>query len=138
MSENNLIDIGKRIKEVRKSLNLTLKEMKEVSGFSIPTISDMERAKNRPNIEYLVLLANKFNVNINWILTGKGRMFSDHGFSWEFGKDNDIIKELLFTIDNSPSTRLLILKYFMDLKNINKNVIDTELSKAADGKPPDQ
>jgi transcriptional regulator with XRE-family HTH domain len=116
MSEKYLIEIGKRLKEVRKSLNLTLNDMKELSGFSIPTISDMERAANKPNLEYLLLLANKFNVNIHWILTGKGPMYNDININWDFGKDNGIIKELIFHLENTPAMRFSILKHFIELK----------------------
>lgn len=140
MSKKNLdtIEIGNRLKKVRKSIDLTLNDIKEISGFSIPTISDIERGKNKPNLEYLLLLAEKFNVNLNWVLTGKGAMFDDFDITWGFGKDNEIVKELIYLLENSPSIRFTILQYFVDLKESKKETIESVLSKMREDKPSDQ
>ncbi len=41
-------------------------------------ISEIEGNKKSPGIQLLYSLWRKFNININWLLTGKGNMFNSH------------------------------------------------------------
>ncbi|MCK4762111.1 MAG: helix-turn-helix transcriptional regulator [Candidatus Aminicenantes bacterium] len=113
--------IGKRLRQTRKNLDLTLKEMGEMSGFVVSAVSEMELGKKRILPEYLNLLAAKFNVNLNWIFTGKGSMFlPGYELTWDFGKDNEEIEEMIYLIENSSFFRHEVLRYFMKLKAENK------------------
>ena len=69
------MDIGKRIKELRKVLNLTQEEFREKLGLSKSNISDLERGKVRPKDPLLRLIEQTFNVNPEWLRKGKGEMF---------------------------------------------------------------
>jgi len=69
------MDIGKRIKELRKVLNLTQEEFGEKLGLSKSNISDIERGKVRPKDPLLRLIEQTFNVNPEWLRKGKGEMF---------------------------------------------------------------
>lgn len=131
MGEKNLdfIDIGKRLKKIRKSLNYTLRQMSDISGFNISTISEMEAARNKPNTEYLLILSRKFNINIDWIYTGKGAMLlPDFELKFEFGKDSERVLEMIYLIENCEFVRFEILSYYLKFRDENKDKIDKFLS----------
>ena len=62
-------------KEIRKCLNITAKELAIATDIPVRTIGGYERNENPPNEKFLTKLIEKYNVNINWFLTGKGNMF---------------------------------------------------------------
>lgn len=68
--------------EISEKLILILKEkelkavnLAEILGKSSGYVSNILNGDNNPGIEVLTLLNEKLNVNINWLLTGKGSMF---------------------------------------------------------------
>jgi len=66
---------GARLKELRKHLNITAKDLALATDIPVRTIGGYERNENPPNEKFLTKLIEQYNVNINWFLTGKGNMF---------------------------------------------------------------
>ena len=68
---NFFIDIGKRIKELRKDAGLTQEQLAEkVDVKSKVTISDWEKGKHLPNAIQLKILSEIGNVSIDYIVAG--------------------------------------------------------------------
>jgi len=68
--------IGNRLKLLRtKHLKLSQEKLAEILGVKRNTLSNWERGENEMNYEAMLILYNKFGVNINWLLTGEGSMF---------------------------------------------------------------
>jgi len=67
---------GARLKELRKHLNITAKDLALATDIPVRTIGGYERNENPPNEKFLTKLIEQYNVNINWFLTGKGNMFA--------------------------------------------------------------
>ena len=67
--------LGERLKLVRERLGMTQKEFAEFLGVGIASVQRYEREERIPSGEFLKLLLDKFNININWLLTGEGSMF---------------------------------------------------------------
>lgn len=98
---------GEKIREIRKTLGLTLKELSEKLDVSYFTIKSWEINQSEPSIQFLKLLHEKLNVNIHWLISNSENMFvkTDTALS-EFissryncdDKDIKIIKTLLETI----------------------------------------
>lgn len=125
----NVVEIGKRLREVRKSLNLTLKDMSKMSGFAVSAVSEMELGKKRLLPEYLYLLSSRFSLNLNWLFTGSGSMFMPPiDLKWDFGKDNEEIREMIYLLENSSYFRHEILRQARMIKHKDKNIIDEDLS----------
>ncbi|MDU5722361.1 MAG: helix-turn-helix transcriptional regulator [Clostridium butyricum] len=76
--------IGERIRNVRKKKNLTITQLKEITGLSAGNLSDIENSKISPSSNALIKLKNALGVSIDWILTGK-----------YFNNSTDSIKEML-------------------------------------------
>lgn len=119
-------EIGGRLRTIRKDLGNTLEEMAQITGLSKSGISDMEKGLKKPSSVYMSELYIKFGVNINWVLTGKGTTHApDIEFDLNFGKDNELIKKLIFCIENIDIVRYDILKYFAGKMQNDPEFIDS-------------
>ncbi len=87
------IFLGDRIKEIRNTKNLTQSEFARVLETSAGHISEIEAKKTTPGGEFLTSLLRKFNVNINWLLTGEGDIFINEDENRKLIDVKDIPKE---------------------------------------------
>lgn len=72
----NIEKIGRRIKELRVILNLKQTEFAEALNITQAYLSMLESGERSTfSIEILLKLVEKYNVNINWLLTGEGKVF---------------------------------------------------------------
>ncbi|MBD5089260.1 MAG: helix-turn-helix domain-containing protein [Clostridiales bacterium] len=65
-----MCSIGERIKNRRKELGLTQPRIKELTGISSGTMSDIENGKTLPAAPSLIKLSQVLACTIDWILTG--------------------------------------------------------------------
>ena len=66
---------GERIKEVRKSLKLTLEKFGEKIGVKKNAISAVENNRNSHSEQMAKSVCREYNVNETWLRTGEGEMF---------------------------------------------------------------
>lgn len=67
--------IGINLKEVRSKLGLSQADIAKSLGMLQAQYSTYERGDRKPSADVFEKLARKYNVNINYLLTGKGSMF---------------------------------------------------------------
>ncbi len=67
---------AENLKAVRKALKYSVKEMAEILEIPARTLGGYERSERTAAIELVTQLCNKLNVNANWFVTGKGKMFN--------------------------------------------------------------
>ena len=67
--------IGSRIKEYRKAKSLTQKDFAEKINIPQSTLSSIENEKWFPSSEIILSLVQNTDINLYWLLTGKGEMF---------------------------------------------------------------
>lgn len=70
------MNIGDRIKKLRKILDLTQQKFGERIGVKGNTIAQYELGRNEPIDAVLSLICREFNVNREWLKTGNGEMFN--------------------------------------------------------------
>lgn len=122
--------IGRRLREVRKKLHLTIEEAYRQTGFSRSLISEAENGLKKPSSRYLFALLDKFGVNINYILSGTGAAFVDQIVSSsEFGLERENIKDLFETMKHVDLVRYSMLKYYIEFKTANQEYIEKALSE---------
>lgn len=92
--------MNNRIKEVRKSANLTQTEFADKLGLARNTIANYEGGTREPNDAIIKLICREFNVNQDWLLNGDGPMFIELSreeeitkYIAELVKDDDEMKE---------------------------------------------
>ena len=66
------MSFGSRIKEFRKVFNLSQQELAKKLNMQPQALARYEKDKVKPSIELAQKLTNMFNINLNWLLTGKG------------------------------------------------------------------
>ena len=73
--------IGRRFKIIRELKGLNQTEMGESLGIKYQHVSKYERGASVPTWENLIKLIELYSVNINWLLTGRGKVFlSEMGY----------------------------------------------------------
>lgn len=65
------------ISELRRMHDLKQKEFGEIFNVSHATISSWENGRTDPGLETLVKISEKFDVSIDWLLTGKEHRLPD-------------------------------------------------------------
>lgn len=65
-----------RILKLRKSLNLTQLEFAKEIGLKQSSYSDIENGNAPITERTIIAICSKFNVNEEWLKTGKGNMFN--------------------------------------------------------------
>lgn len=67
--------VNERIKKLRKTLGLTQQEFADRIGMKRNTIANYEINRNEPSNSVVSLVCREFNVQEEWLRTGKGEMF---------------------------------------------------------------
>lgn len=94
-----------RLKEVRKSLKLTLVDFGKKLGVRDSTISSIETGKNALTDQMIKAVCAIYNVNENWLRNGDGEMFVFNS--------NDILTKLQAEQDLDDMEINLIKSYCM-------------------------
>lgn len=66
-----------RIRELRKTLGLTLDKFGEPLGVTKTAISRLENGVNGITDQMIKSICREYNVNEEWLVNGKGEMFSE-------------------------------------------------------------
>ncbi len=67
--------MNERIKDIRKKEGLSQQKFADKLGIARGNIAAYEVGKNAPSDAVISLICSKFNVNKDWLLTGKGDMY---------------------------------------------------------------
>jgi transcriptional regulator with XRE-family HTH domain len=69
-------EVNDRLKQVRKFLNLTIREFSEKIYYSHSVYGQVEFGSREANDRILQLISSRFNVSKEWLKTGEGEMFT--------------------------------------------------------------
>lgn len=72
------MSIGNRIIKILEVKKLTQKEFAELTGINAATLTSIKQNKYDPSAQTIIKICEIFNINANWLLTGKGEMFITH------------------------------------------------------------
>lgn len=68
---------GERVREIRKSLKLTLEKFGDKLGVKKSAISDIESGRNSLTDQMARSICREYNVNYDYLMYEEGEMFSD-------------------------------------------------------------
>ena len=68
---------GERVKEIRKTLNLTLEKFGEKLGVGKTAISKIEKEERNLTDQMAKAICREYNVNYDYLIYEEGEMFSD-------------------------------------------------------------
>lgn len=136
--QDYLTEYGKRLRDVRRVLDISQKDFAAQLNVSPSFLSEIESGKTKPGYNFLLKLAAVFDVSPAWLLLEKGAMFfKDEKASAiendEFGDHTESIKELLWYFKHSPLVKLSVMafasKFLLDNEDIIKKDIERNQQK---------
>lgn len=99
---------SENLKKLRKELRVTAIELADNLGISANSINNYENGRRKPNFEFLELLLQVYNVNLNWFVSGQGEMFIGQDKADHTGIDEAQFKKLFKS--NIIHNRCIIIK----------------------------
>ena len=121
---------GERIKEIRKSLNLTLEKFGQKIGVTKTAISRIEKGERGCTEQMTKAICREFGVDYIWLTTGEGEMFidSDDDFMEKIDRimagESDIRKNAIKALVNASTEDIEALDRLIDLYLQAKNEKD--------------
>jgi transcriptional regulator with XRE-family HTH domain len=122
---------GERVKEVRKSLNLTMEQFGNKLGVTKVAISNIEKEKRNLTEQMSRAICREFNVSEEWLKTGEGEMYQQLSEDEEIaGIVSDLLEE---GKDNAFYGIILeIAKTYNELSPTSQKVLTEAAEKLAD------
>lgn len=122
---------GERVKEVRKSLNLTMEQFGNKLGVTKVAISNIEKEKRNLTEQMSRAICREFNVSEEWLKTGEGEMYQQLSEDEEIaGIVSDLLEE---GKDNAFYGIILeIAKIYNELSPASQKVLTEAAEKLAD------
>ncbi len=122
-----MVTQGERIREVRKSLDLTLEKFGERLGVKKNAISALENGRNSLTDQMTKSICREFHVDYIWLTSGEGEMFveSDDDFhsridqimAGENDKRRSMIKSLLYADDADIDAFDRLVDSYLSIRN---------------------
>ena len=106
---------GERIKEIRKTLGLTLEKFGEKLGVTKTAISRIEKGERGLTEQMTKSICREFNVNEAWLRTGEGNMFNK--------TESSAVERLCTELKASELERQIISAYFKIEPNIRDSFV---------------
>ena len=113
---------GERIREVRKTLCLTLEKFGEKIGMKKNSVSQIENGKNSVTEQVVKSICREFNVDYIWLTTGDGEMFID--------TDDDFIERIDRIMAGEDEARKNLFKFMLELSDEDIVALDRLMKKA--------
>jgi len=126
--------IGTKIRQLRESLGFTQVQMVESFDIGRANYSRIEKGEIFPNAEILHTLKTEFNVSLDWLITGEGRMHPPQKNNLKkalgLAKCGREMDELIYHIANVPMIKHAVLGHFLEYKMKNDELIQKLLKES--------
>ncbi|MDQ1352425.1 MAG: hypothetical protein QG657_2731 [Acidobacteriota bacterium] len=142
MSETDTVlkEIGKRVELVRRHLEFKQKDFAQALDISSANLSEIEAGVSKPRFELLYGLSLKFNVNLIYLLHGKGEMFLTDKVAViedeyaelvqklkRYPEHKNWFNEFLDYFNDSLMMRYAMMSYFYTYKTQNDELIKRDI-----------
>lgn len=111
---------GERVKEIRKSLDLTLERFGEKLGVTKVAISNIEKGNRSLTDQMAKAICREYNVSYDYLVDGEGEMFSD--------LPDTVLDELCMQYDLDAYDKKL-LEVYLELPKSARDVIKEIIKK---------
>lgn len=111
-------EIKDRITVIRESLKMSGRKFAKTLGYNSSTLSLVENGLSPVTNKLIVSICAKFNVNEDWLRTGKGEMFAPKPAPTD---EADAVTNFLQSVidDLSEKNRTIVLRVIRNLKRQN-------------------
>lgn len=113
---------NERVKEIRKTLGLTLEKFGERIGVTRGSMSNIENGNRNLTEQMTKSICREFSVDYMWLTTGKGEMFID--------TDDDFIERIDRIMAGEDEARKNLFKFMLELSDEDIVALDRLMKKA--------
>ena len=111
-----------RVKEIRKTLGLTLEKFGERIGVTRGSMSNIENGNRNLTEQMTKSICREFSVDYMWLTTGEGEMFID--------TDDDFIERIDRIMAGEDEARKNLFKFMLELSDDDIAALDRLMKKA--------
>ena len=136
MTRDDLIELGKRVRLIRKELHISQKDFAKKINISGSFLSEIEAGKSKPGYDFFYHISKVCNVSLPYVLHGVGVMFTglDYGpkTTSQEPEDEHIenLEQLLWYVERSSLLRHNVLGYAAKFLYDNEVAVKKEIEKA--------
>lgn len=113
---------NERVKEVRKTLGLTLEKFGERIGVTRGSMSNIENGNRNLTEQMTKSICREFSVDYIWLTTGDGEMFVD--------TDDDFLERIDRIMAGEDEARKNLFKFMLELSDEDIAALDRLMKKA--------
>lgn len=113
---------NERVKEIRKTLGLTLEKFGERIGVTRGSMSNIENGNRNLTEQMTKSICREFSVDYMWFTTGEGEMFID--------TDDDFIERIDRIMAGEDEARKNLFKFMLELSDDDIAALDRLMKKA--------
>lgn len=113
---------NERVKEIRKTLGLTLEKFGERIGVTRGSMSNIENGNRNLTEQMTKSICREFSVDYMWLTTGEGEMFID--------TDDDFIERIDRIMAGEDEARKNLFKFMLELSDEDVVALDRLMKKA--------
>lgn len=113
---------NERVKEIRKTLGLTLEKFGERIGVTRGSMSNIENGNRNLTEQMTKSICREFSVDYMWLTTGEGEMFID--------TDDDFIERIDRIMAGEDEARKNLFKFMLELSYEDIAALDRLMKKA--------
>lgn len=113
---------NERVKEIRKTLGLTLEKFGERIGVTRGSMSNIENGNRNLTEQMTKSICREFSVDYMWLTTGEGEMFID--------TDDDFIERIDRIMAGEAEARKNLFKFMLELSDDDIAALDRLMKKA--------
>ena len=113
---------NERVKEIRKTLGLTLEKFGERIGVTRGSMSNIENGNRNLTEQMTKSICREFSVDYMWLTTGEGEMF--------FDTDDDFIERIDRIMAGEDEARKNLFKFMLELSDEDIAALDRLMKKA--------
>lgn len=113
---------NERVKEIRKTLGLTLEKFGERIGVTRGSMSNIENGNRNLTEQMTKSICREFSVDYMWLTTGEGEMFID--------TDDDFIERIDRIMAGEDEVRKNFFKFMLELSDDDIAALDRLMKKA--------
>lgn len=113
---------NERVKEIRKTLGLTLEKFGERIGVTRGSMSNIENGNRNLTEQMTKSICREFSVDYMWLTTGEGEMFID--------TDDDFIERIDCIMAGEDEARKNLFKFMLELSDDDIAALDRLMKKA--------
>ena len=113
---------GERIRELRKTLGLTLEKFGDKIGMKKNSISQIENGKNSVTEQVVKSICREFGADYIWLTTGEGEMFAE--------SDLDFYERIDRIMAGEDDGKKNLFKFMLELSDDEIDALDSMMKKA--------